>query len=117
MLLKEALQQINEEVGLVHISTGYELISYLQNLTSAAYPSLILLDMNLPLLNGKETFDLLQTDTNYKKVPTFFLTTSFKTKDSKFLNETGTKLLQKPDSFADWITIAGQLANQCCTGN
>ena len=76
-------------------------------------PSLILLDINMPRMNGIEFLQKLQSDQEYKFVPVFFLTTAYTTNDkiaTKGLRVAGTiiKPLQYEDLMQIYWTIRGK---------
>lgn len=48
---------------------------------NAPRPDLILLDINLPILNGHEVLQAIKKDENFRKIPIIMLTTSFNQSD------------------------------------
>ena len=78
-LTREALRAANGSIRL-HVTTdGVEAMAFLRregdNLL-APRPDLILLDLNLPKLDGREVLALIKEDANLKTIPTCILTTS-----------------------------------------
>ncbi len=58
---------------------GYEAMEFLKNISESEeknYPDLILLDLNLPGLNGKEILQKLKNSEDFKRIPVVVLTTS-----------------------------------------
>jgi CheY-like chemotaxis protein len=78
-LTQEALREANRDVEL-HVATdGVEAMSYLRQQgahTSAARPDLILLDLNLPRMDGREVLANIKADPSLREIPTIILTTS-----------------------------------------
>jgi chemotaxis family two-component system response regulator Rcp1 len=78
-LTKEAFRDANPEIHL-HVATdGVEAMSFLKrdgaNL-NAPRPDFILLDLNLPKMDGREVLATIKSDDSLKTIPTIILTTS-----------------------------------------
>ena len=78
-LTKEALRESNSLVDL-HVATdGVEAMAFLRKEgkhADAPQPDLILLDLNLPRMDGREVLALIKEDDELKTIPTIILTTS-----------------------------------------
>lgn len=67
-------------------------------------PSVILLDLNMPGLDGRKTLALLKEDPKLKKIPVVILTTSSDEKDVNRCYELGASTyIQKPVDFEGLI--------------
>ena len=59
------------------VESAQSMLSYLTHLVSAsAYPSLILLDYNMPKMNGEEALKLLKGDNRFKSIPVVLYSTA-----------------------------------------
>jgi two-component system, chemotaxis family, response regulator Rcp1 len=78
-LTREALSEANPAIRL-HVATdGTEAIAFLYREgahASAPRPELILLDLNLPKMDGREVLAQLKSDDKLKSIPIIILTTS-----------------------------------------
>lgn len=78
-LTREALRDAKVHNNMVVASDGQEALAILkhegQN-AEAIRPDLILLDLNLPLMNGFEVLDAIKEDPELKRIPVVVLTTS-----------------------------------------
>ena len=77
-LTQEAFRDANSTVHL-HVATdGVEAMSFLkqENHAHAPRPDLILLDLNLPKMDGREVLAHIKEDESLKTIPTVILTTS-----------------------------------------
>ena len=78
-LTKEALEESKLQVSLNVVRDGVEAIAYLRRegeYTQATRPDLILLDLNLPRLNGREVLQEIKNDDKLKAIPIVVLSTS-----------------------------------------
>src|SRR5215471_6384248 len=75
-ILAEVLSDLDNRFTLMPISNGINLLEYLNTLTDDLLPSLILLDYNLPMLNGAEILKSLSEDNRYSSIPKLVWSTS-----------------------------------------
>ena len=80
MTVKRALRDLKLTNQLVPIGDGEEAIEYLRN-ESAAKPCLVLLDLNMPKMDGAEFLKIVKADKALKKIPVIILTTSNSDRD------------------------------------
>lgn len=112
-LLKKAFEEtgVNEEIAFVE--NGIQLMEYLQQSRQAQqqnYPKLILLDLNMPRMDGKQVLKILKEDPQFKKIPVVVFTTS---RNEVIINkcyEMGANTyIIKPVSFEGLLSIVQQL--------
>jgi len=78
-LTQEAFREANKEIHMHVASDGVEAMAFLRQQGVHAHaprPELILLDLNLPKMDGREVLALIKEDPNLKTIPTVVLTTS-----------------------------------------
>lgn len=78
-LTREALRGGNLRNTLHHVQDGVEALSFLRRegpYRAAPYPDLILLDLNLPRMDGREVLDAIKNNDAWKHIPVIVLTTS-----------------------------------------
>ena len=78
-LTQEAFREANKAIHLHVASDGVEAMAFLKREgvhARAPRPELILLDLNLPKMDGREVLAHIKEDPNLKTIPTVILTTS-----------------------------------------
>jgi CheY-like chemotaxis protein len=78
-LTREALRDANRSIHLHVAADGVEAMTFLRQQVphaGAPRPDLILLDLNLPKMDGREVLALIKDDDSLKMIPTIILTTS-----------------------------------------
>ena len=78
-LTQVALHEANPNIKLHVAMDGVEAMAFLLRegtYTSAPRPDLILLDLNLPKMDGRDVLAHIKADDNLKTIPTIILTTS-----------------------------------------
>ena len=79
LLTREAFREANGAIHLHVASDGVEAMAFLRRQGShvdAPRPDLILLDLNLPKMDGREVLAQIKKDDSLKLIPTVILTTS-----------------------------------------
>ena len=77
--MQEALQDTNPAIHLHVVPDGAEAIAFLSQqgvYANSPRPGLILLDLNLPKVDGRQVLAHIKQDANLKLIPTVILTTS-----------------------------------------
>jgi chemotaxis family two-component system response regulator Rcp1 len=78
-LTQEAFRDANPSIQLHVANDGVEAMAFLRREgrhAQAPRPDLILLDLNLPKMDGREVLSHIKGDENLKSIPTVILTTS-----------------------------------------
>jgi len=75
MTVTRALKEINVTNSLTHVENGEEALAYLRDDTQEN-PCIILLDLNMPRMNGIEFLNIVKKDDAVKNIPVIVLTTS-----------------------------------------
>jgi len=80
MTVKRALKDLNIKNRLVNTANGEEALEYLKN-NGNKKPCIILLDLNMPKMNGIEFLQIVKADDSLKEIPVIVLTTSSQQQD------------------------------------
>lgn len=88
-LLAESITSSGLPANIVSVGNGEEAIHYLQGTDPQSLPSLIVLDLNMPRLNGTQTLSYLKAHPQYAGIPVVMLSTSANTEDKKQCQQIG----------------------------
>ncbi|MEZ0225465.1 MAG: response regulator [Alphaproteobacteria bacterium] len=99
----EATQRAFRKAGLdkkiEHLNSGEEALRYLRT-PGNSWPSLILLDLNMPGMGGRKTLEFIKKDDSLKDIPVVVLTTSNYDADVRMCYALGANTyVQKPVDF------------------
>jgi CheY-like chemotaxis protein len=109
--IKEALNQLSDQQVLLHAKNGQEAVSFIENAT--VLPSLIVLDLNMPIMDGKEVLQWLKARDDYKNIPIMVFTTSSREDDVKLCQKHGCTFFRKPTLYRDLLHVAQTMLNLC----
>ncbi|WP_018611563.1 response regulator [Segetibacter koreensis] len=109
-MLKEALAKSCSDVNFILVNNGFNLPDALK---TSAPPDLIILDINMPVMDGKECLKVIKSNPRMKAVPIMMYSTSTSKKDIEACYLLG----------ADYYVIKpccmeelDQLTEEICTG-
>lgn len=113
-LVKDAFAQYSKDVEVITFTNGNAALSYLKGLPpDDPSPCLIILDINMPLVSGKETLMRLRTMDRFKRTPVVMFTTSSQPIDERFAHQYGAGFITKPIDVKQMEMIADQFMEHC----
>jgi CheY-like chemotaxis protein len=115
-LLLSAFRQITDEHHLTALHNSKTLLELLAHTDDSELPCLIVLDSNMPELDGKQTLKLLQSDPRYREIPKVIYSTSSLQSDRVECISLGARdYLVKPNSVGEILRSARKMLNHCDT--
>ena len=75
MTVRRALKDLNVPNGIVHQLDGEDALEYLRS-SNNKRPCVILLDLNMPRMNGIDFLKIIKNDDELKQIPVIVMTTS-----------------------------------------
>jgi two-component system response regulator len=117
VLLQEALRENNISNAVCFVENGEELIEFLTKKgkfegKDCVTPGLILLDLNMPKMDGREALKLVKADPVLKKIPIVVLTTSRADSDVIECYDLGVNsFISKPVNFHDLVEVTREISN------
>ena len=114
MLVKDAFSKYSQNIEVITASDGAEALSYLKNLSSFdTAPCLIILDINMPRLNGKEALKDIRSMKRFEDIPVVLFTTSSQLTDKTFASNYNAAFLKKPIDISQMEIITDQFIQHC----
>lgn len=112
LLAQDALFESHVPSDLRFVRNGEELLDYLFHRghyaqgADAPRPGLILLDLNMPLKDGREALREIKSDPDLRRIPVVVLTTSQADTDVGAIYELGANsFISKPFQFETFVTV------------
>ena len=107
-LLHTAFEEIGRSNDIFLVENGLQVFTYLDSsMEQTNMPSLIVLDLNMPILNGMETLLRLKAHNIYKDIPVIMFTTSVhEVEKEKCLAIGAADFIKKPARFQQTISTA-----------
>ena len=114
LLVKEAFIRYSDSVEVVTAPNGEQAIAYLMGLDPFdPAPCLIILDINMPRLDGKEALKKIRSLQRFNNIPVVLFTTSSYTLDREFASQHKAGFITKPLDVRQIESIADQFVQHC----
>lgn len=118
MLMRHVLQDLGEEYHIKEVNNGQEALNYLEVCKQVHnLPCLVILDMNMPVLNGRETLNHIKKDEVLEDVPVVFFTTSNSEMDKLYCKHQGVEMITKPPQYVNLKEAVKKLLDYCLNKN
>lgn len=113
-LVNEAFAQYAKDVEVVTVTDGRSALNYLENLPELEpAPCLIILDVNMPVFDGKQVLVQLRDMERFKDVPVVLFTTSSLPSDKTFAGLYKAGFITKPLNLKQMELIIDQFIEHC----
>jgi CheY-like chemotaxis protein len=113
LITREAIDSSKFANNLNVVNNGEEALAYLRReapFESAARPGLILLDLNLPRLDGREVLAVIKADSDLRRIPVVVLTTSSADEDIvRSYDLHANAYVTKPVDFDQFMSVVRQI--------
>jgi CheY-like chemotaxis protein len=114
LIFEESVSTLYPDVTLYKAQSseaGIQILDQLE-MENKPFPSLIMIDMNMPKMNGRETLQHIRKHKKWRNIPVAIFTTSANKEDIEFCKSYGSACITKPMSYADFSTTLQKLFNQ-----
>lgn len=111
-----AFSRTVNNVNLVVRNDGLQALEFLEERASIDLPCLIILDINMPRMGGKETLKEIRTDDRFDEIPVVFFTTSSYDADILFARQYRAGFITKPIDNRQMISIVDKFLEFCASG-
>ncbi len=113
-LLREAVRTIDGNITIIEAHDGEDGMAQLSSLKeSGNLPCLVVLDINMPRMDGKTTFVKIRSDDGLSTVPVVIFSTSSSPLDKMYFNREQVAYFTKPINFAQLVDVATAMISYC----
>lgn len=117
LFISTALQQADPALHTTIAYNGVEALAVLEEAYAARHlPLLVIMDINMPRMDGKEVVASLKKDPRFASLPLVVYTTSNSGVDRLFCDHYGVKLVTKPYSYAEVINSVQNIYRSVLNG-
>ena len=113
--VRESFAKHAPDLELITFNSAVDLLEYIHN-TDTSSPCLVILDINMPGLNGKDALKILRNIENYEDVPVIVFTTSNDRQDHVFAERLKAGYLSKPLNERQMDIIVEKFLDHCRDG-
>lgn len=115
-IMRAILERAELDHHIVEAYNGQDIMRYLDALKSKAdFPCLIILDMNMPVLDGRQTIHNIREIEKYNSIPIVVFTTSRSEKDKLFCQSYGVEMFTKPSELEQLERVVVHMLGLCNT--
>lgn len=112
-ILKQAFEKHNH-IEVLHAPDGKMTLSMLEEgVKEKVLPCLVILDINMPVMNGREALEAIRNHPALQKLPVVLFSTSNNTADKLFAESHDAILITKPVDFFNLEMIVEQFIDRC----
>lgn len=113
-LIVHAFTEASPSFNLHIVNDGKEVFDFLATTTDSKLPCLIVLDYNMPEMNGAQVLQKLVANKRYEGIPKIILSTSSNPKYIKDCLHKGANAYRiKPDNFSQLVVLAKEMLEMC----
>jgi CheY-like chemotaxis protein len=104
----------HDHIRVIHAPDGRRAMHLLEEMaTEKKLPCLVILDINMPVMNGREALQAIRKDDNFCRLPVVLFSTSSSSTDKQFAETNDALLITKPVDFGNLEVIVEQFVKRC----
>jgi CheY-like chemotaxis protein len=114
MIFEESVNTLFPDITLFKAQSSEAGIKILNELEMGKkpYPSLILIDLNMPKMDGRQTLQHIRSHERWQEIPIAIFTTFADLDDIAFCKRYGSTCITKPMNFVDFSKTLQKLLNE-----
>jgi CheY-like chemotaxis protein len=114
MMVLDAILEIDSSIRVASALNGLEALSFLEGAKQRdEIPCLVIMDINMPLMDGKQALTLIKKDNVLQSIPVVLFTTSSATLDKSFAQHHSVEFLTKPINQQSLFTMVKRMLSHC----
>lgn len=111
-MLTTALTEAGNSLDVQIVDNGKSVLEQLKKVPAAA-PCMLVMDMNMPKMDGRETVVAIKATDDFKNLPILLFSTSKNKTDELFAEKWGVRFFQKPDTVQGLNDVAKVIIAMC----
>ena len=112
-LIRNAIFKVDPSYTVASATNGKEALQFLQRADGTELPCLVIMDINMPVMDGKQTLLEIKKNEKWSQLPVVVFTTSSHPADLSFCQQYGVELVTKPANFKQITHEAERLLQHC----
>lgn len=114
LIVSEAFLKHTASLKVIHASNGLDALHLLHKMAEQHnLPCLIILDINMPVMNGRETLKKIKAIDRYRNIPIVMFSTSINKTDQELAANMGADYVIKPMDFQQLEKLAAEFIEKC----
>ena len=114
LIISEAFEKYTDHLRVIHAHHGHEALEILKIMNlEGSLPCLIILDINMPVMDGRETLAEIRRNKDYSNIPIVIFSTSRNVLDKKFAENLGADFISKPMQYSDMESMVKEFVQKC----
>lgn len=110
--IREALQDAGAPAEIIEVENGFDLLTLTKQITDPE-ATVIIIDMNMPKMNGLETVAIIRADNRLAATPIVMLSTSSNPALIQTAYLSGvTRFVTKPSTFDEFAQLAREIGDR-----
>jgi CheY-like chemotaxis protein len=98
--IREIIESQGHSFEIKEAKNGVDALNYLEDgLKKSEMPCLIIMDMNMPRMDGKQTISKIKENEDLEKIPVVVFTTSSNVAHQKYFETQGIRFITKPFDY------------------
>jgi len=111
----ESMRQVKPALVIEEASSGMKALEYLNRAKQRnSLPCLIVLDVNMPVMSGRETLHEIRKDKDLHSIPIVIFSTASSLREKEYFANFEIEFFTKPSSVSEMEVIARKLLRFCC---
>ena len=111
--VRDSFKKYSPKINFTPFNNGLDLLNYLKNQPQALLPCLIMLDINMPFMDGKETLIEIRKIPSFNIIPVILFSTSTQPVDRLYAAKNHAGFITKPLNNEQMDNIVDQLIQHC----
>ena len=114
MLLKDAIESLGETYEFIEAHDGRTALNILRKChADDSLPCLVVLDINMPILDGREMLAIMKSDPQLKDIKVVVFTTSSNPSDLNYCRQFNVTMFSKPFNITLLKDVARDIISHC----